>query len=320
MITPTQKKAAAPIGLAPWQFEIGGVVLGTGTHIPIGNIEGLGSPGVRAQDTDNPVGDGTFPGQDFYGPRTVRIEAGIKIPGNPTAAADLLARLELALDAPAARTRPEGRAVLRGRWPGHGVRRLHGRLRRMEATSTENAVNGWIPLDIEFAALDPRWHADTLSRLDLDLDQAASRRQQKEQTAANGVEDLLGECLREACETADPDDRPGWITNAGNVSAWPNLRVHGPCANPRIWNTVTGRALELDLSLRTGEWVEMKTRPGTCWALRNGTTNVANELSAKSRLDQFAIPPGRSEIGWSAEDSTGAARLDVTWRSAYTAL
>ncbi|RPF30569.1 hypothetical protein [Streptomyces sp. TLI_185] len=57
------------------------------------------------------------------------------------------------------------------------------------------------------------------------------------------------------------------------------MRVHGSVATPRIWNTVTGRVLGLGLSLRAGEWVELETRPGTCWALRNGTVNVANDLT-----------------------------------------
>ncbi|ORT54299.1 phage tail domain-containing protein [Streptomyces sp. CB03238] len=316
MTTPLKK--SPPIELAPWQFEIGGVVLGKGTRIPIGNIEGLGSPTVRAQDVDNPTGDGTYPGQDFYGPRTVRIEAGIKTPGDPTAAADLLARLELAADDPAARTRPEGRAVLRGRWPGHRMRRLYGRLRRMEATSTANAINGWIPLDIEFAATDPRWYDDELSKLTLGLDQAA-----KHTLGDRTVDEAL---CPPACRASDDpdhkpgDDRPGWITNHGNVASWPSIRIHGPVTRPRIWNSVTGRVLEPDLSLRAGEWVEMETRPGTCWVLRNGTVNVANDLTPESRLDLFAIPRGRSEIGWSAEDPTGTARLEVAWRSAYTAL
>ncbi|WP_407286421.1 hypothetical protein [Streptomyces sp. BP-8] len=311
MTTPLKK--SPPIELTPWQFEIGGVVLGTGTRIPIGDIEGLGSPATRPQDVDNPTGDGTYPGQDFYGPRTIRIEAGIKTPGDPVAAADLLARLELAVDDPAARIRPDGRAVLRGRWPGHRTRRLYGRLRRVEATSTANAINGWIPLDIEFAGLDPRWYDDELSHLTLGLDQAAEH-QHDDRT----VDEVL--CEPAGCDRASPDDRPGWITNRGNVASWPSIRVHGPVSNPRIWNTVTGRALELDLSLRAGEWVEMETRPRTRWALRNGVTNVANDLTPASRLDLFSIPRGRSEIGWSAEDPTGTCRLDVSWRSAYTAL
>ncbi|OIJ97781.1 hypothetical protein BIV25_13315 [Streptomyces sp. MUSC 14] len=302
-----------PIELAPWQFEIGGVVLGHGTRIPVGNVEGLGAPATRPQDVDNPVGDGTSPGQDFYGPRTLRFEAGIKTPGDPAAAADLLARLELALDSPAARTRPVGRHVLRGRWPGHRTRRMYGRLRRLEATSTANAVNGWIPLDIEFAGLDPRWYDDEPSQLRLGLDQAAAHKD-SDRTADHVLCPPLGR------GHAGPDDRPGWVTNHGNVPTWPSIRVHGPVTNPRIWNTATRRTLELRLSVRSGEWVELETRPGTRWALRNGTVNVANALTPSSRLDQFMIPQGRSEIGWSGDDLTGTARLDVSWRSAYTAL
>ncbi|MDX3224567.1 hypothetical protein [Streptomyces sp. ME19-01-6] len=310
MTTPTKQPR---IELAPWQFEIGGIVLGNGTHIPIGNIEGLGSPASRPQDVDNPTGDGTFPGQDFYGIRTLRFEAGVKTPGDPAMAADLLARLELALDDPGARTRPEGRHVLRGRWPGHRTRRMYGRLRRAEATSTTTAINGWIPLDVEFIGTDPRWYDDEPSHLTLGLDQAT-----KYKSPDRTVDQAL--CAPAGCDSADPLDRPGWITNYGNVSTWPSIRVHGPIANPRIWNTVTGRVLELGLSLRAGEWVEMETRPGTCWVLRNGKVNVANDLTPRSRLDLFAIPRGRSETGWSGDDPTGTGRLEMSWRSAYTAL
>lgn len=305
--------------LAPWQYEIGGVVLGTGSYVPVGNVEGLGSPGTRPQDADNSNSEGTSPGRDFYGPRPLRFEAGIKTPGDPVKAAEILARLERALDTPDARTNPDGRHVLRGRWPGHTTRRMYGRLRRMEATSTANAVHGWIPLDIEFVGLDnPRWYDDELSRLTLGLDQAPRSR-----GADRTVDEAMGRPT--ACRPADPhhhlaDDRPGWVINHGDVPTYPSLRVHGPVTDPRIWNTVTRRVLELDMSLREGEWVEIETRPGTCWALRNGAVNVANDLSPASRLDLFTLPPGRSEIAWSANDPSGTARLEVAWRSAYTTL
>lgn len=301
------------IELGPWQYEVGGVVFGHRTPIPVGDIEGLGSPTVRAQDTDNPAGDGVLPGQDLYGPRTLRFEAGIKTPGDPARAAELLARLELALDDPSARTRPDGRHVLRGRWPGHRTRRLYGRLRRVEPASMSTAAAGWIPLDIEFTATDPRWYDDELTPLTLGLDQAA--------TPDDGNRPVGTElCEPAECETVSPYDRPGWITNHGNVPTWPSIRIHGPVTDPHLWNSVTGRALELGLVLRAGEWVELETRPRTRWALRNGTVNVADDLTPRSRLDQFVIPPGRSEIGWSGDDPTGTARLDVSWRSAYTGL
>ncbi|MGW4073760.1 phage distal tail protein [Streptomyces asiaticus] len=306
--------------LAPWQYEIGGVVLGTGSYVPVGNVEGLGAPAPRSQDADNSNSDGTTPGRDFYGPRPLRFEAGIKTPGDPVKAAEILARLERALDASEARTTPDGRHVLRGRWPGHSTRRMYGRLRRMEATSTANAVHGWIPLDLEFVGLDnPRWYDDEVSKLTLGLDQAA-----RGHSGDRTVDEAMGRaaaCSRPADSRHRPaDDRPGWVTNHGDMPTYPSLRVHGPVTAPRIWNVDTRRVLELDVSLREGEWVELETRPGTCWALRNGTVSVANDLEPASRLDLFTLPPGRSEIAWSANDASGTARLEVTWRSAYTTL
>ncbi|MFB6643168.1 hypothetical protein ACFCYF_38760 [Streptomyces chartreusis] len=274
--------------LADWQVEIGGVVLlGPQTPIPVGEIEGLGAPDVRPQDVDNPVADGTLPGIDLYGPRTVRIEAGIRTPGDPAAAADHLARLQRAACAENVRTRTGALSVLRARWPGHPTRRLYGRIRRMEATSTASAVHGWIPLDIEFVAMDPLFHADTETSLALPLDQA---------------------------------DRPGRIVNDGDAAAWPTLRINGPITHPKIWNTVTGQRLELDLILRSGEYVDIATRPGTRWVLRNGKTNAASALTPTSRLDRFAIPSGPSEIAWSGTDPTGTSSVTVTWRMAHTTL
>jgi hypothetical protein len=298
------------IDLAPFQLDLGGIVIGAGTPIPVGDLEGLGAPSIRSQDQDNPIEDGTFPGQDFYSARQVRIEAGIKTPGDPARAAELLALLQHAVDNPAARTGPGGLAVLRARWPGHATRRLYGRWRRLEVTSAATAINGWLPLDIEFDAMDPYWHADTPSHLTLPLDQA--------RWPKAGLPAPF--CEAAACGSLDPSQRPGWITNNGNAPAWPTLRITGPVTNPRVWNTVTSRALELRLALRAGEWVEIETRPGTRWALRNGTASAAGDLTPASRLDLFTIPPGRSEIRWTADDPTDTCRLEVSWRSAYTTI
>jgi len=64
----------------------------------------------------------------------------------------------------------------------------------------------------------------------------------------------------------------------------------------------------------------LETRPGPCWALRNGTVNAANDPTSAPRLDLFAIPRGSAEIGWSGDDPSSTARLDGSWWSAYTAL
>ncbi|MEU9775295.1 hypothetical protein [Streptomyces sp. NPDC047968] len=294
--------------LKDWQMELAGVLLGTGTDIPVGEVEGLGVPELRTQDVENPAGDGAFAGVDLYGPRTVRIEAGIRTPGDPGRALDLLAQLQRAADTPAVRQTPGAETVLRVRWPGRPTRRLTGRLRRVEATSTAKAANGWIPLDVEFVALDPRFHSDDTSGLTLPLSS----------TGLGGLQAPLVAPLTTG--VAIPDERRGWLHNDGDLPAWPSIRITGPCTNPRLRHVQTGRVLELAVTLRPGEYIDIETRPGTRWALRNGTGSVAASLSPASRLDQFVIPPGSSELWWTARNYTNATRLALSWRTAHAAL
>jgi hypothetical protein len=294
--------------LAEWQIEVAGVPIGAGTDIPVGDIEGLGLPEVRTQDVENPAGDGAFAGVDLYGPRTVRIEAGIRTPGDPARALDLLAELQRAADDPEVRRTPGAQTLLRLRMPGRGTRRLYGRLRRVEATSTADTVHGWIPLDLEFVALDPRFHGDELDALTLTL-------------SPDGLGGLRAPLIAPLTTgVAIPDERRGRLHNLGDLPAWPSLRITGPCANPRIRHVESGQVIELATTLRSGEYIDIETRPGTRWVLRNGTGNLAPALSPASRLDTFTVPPGSSELWWTARDYTNATRLAVTWRAAWAAL
>lgn len=294
--------------LADWQIELAGVLLGPGTDILVGEVEGLGAPDLRTQDVENPVDDGAFAGVDLYGPRTIHIEAGIRTPANPARALDLLAQLQRAANDPTVRRTAGADAVLRLRWPGRTTRRLYGRLRRVEAASTATTLHGWIPLDIEFAALDPRFHADDASTLTLAL-------------SADGLGGFRAPLVAPLTTgVAFPDERRGWMTNDGDLPAWPSLRITGPCANPRIRLVESGQVIELAVALGSGQHIDIETRPGTRWALRDGTGNLAPALSPASRLDTFTIPPGTSELWWTARDYTNATRLAVTWRAAYAAL
>lgn len=292
-----------------WQIELAGLLLGPGTPYVISDVTGLGAPELRTQDVDNPVDDGSFPGVDYYGRRVVRIEAAIRTPGDPAAAADALARLHEAAAVNSVRKVAGALSVLRLRWPGRDARRLYGRVRRADAISTAQTIYGWVPLDIEFAALDPRFHDDVQQSLILPLDISQNR---------PGFAAPIKAPITTG--VANPATRPGWVTNNGDLPAYPTIRITGPVTNPRVWAVETGRALELSMTLGDGEYVEIDTRPGTRWVLRNGSGNAHSALTAGSRLDLFQIPPGRSELRWTATDYTNTSRLTVTWRDAYTAL
>jgi hypothetical protein len=255
-----------------------------------------------------PTEDGAFPGVDYYSPRTVAIEAGIRTPGDPRTAADALAALEQAASDPAARKTAGALQTLRLRWPGRdGTKRLYGRVRRVEAVSMAQAIYGWIPVTLEFVATDPRWHGEPEDQVTLPLSLSGGTGFKAPVTApiTTGV--------------ADPIDRKGWVTNAGDLPAWPSLKIKGPVVNPRIWITETGQVLDLSLTLGDNDTLQIDTRPGTRWVLRNGG-NAAYGLSAASRLDLFQIPPRTSEVRWTGADYTNSTRLTVSWRDAYTAL
>jgi hypothetical protein len=293
-----------------YQLDVAGVLIGPGTVYVVGELLGLGAPDVRAQDVELPTDDGAFPGIDYYSARVVQIEAGIRTPGDPAAAADALAELNRAASTPSVRTTAGALDTLRVRWPGRGgTRRLYGRLRRVEAVSMAQAIYGWIPVQLEFVATDPRWHGEPEQQISLPLDIS--------QNLPGFGAPLIAPITT---GTSRPDERPGWVTNSGDLPAWPTVRITGPVVNPRVWIVETGRVLELSISLGVGENVQIDTRPGTRWVLRNGTGNTSSSLSSASRLDRFTIPSGTSEVRWTAADYTNTSRLAVSWRDAYTAL
>jgi hypothetical protein len=288
---------------------VGGLVIGAGTPIPVGEWEGLVGPPLRTATVDVPDGDGAFPGVDWLGARTVRLEAGVRTPGDPGAALDLLAQLEEAVSRVEVRTVAGAVAVLRVKTPGRPARRLVGRWQPMDTATMAQAVSGWIPVTLEFSATDPRWQDDIAQTLTLPLDISDDTQGFRAPVVApitTGV--------------SNPATRPGWVTNSGDLPAWPQLTITGPVTNPRIWVVETGRYLELAITLAAGERIDIDTRPGTRWVLRNGSGNAATALTSGSRLDLFQLPSGTSEIRWTATDYTNTCRLAVTWRDSYTAL
>ncbi|MEU2453900.1 hypothetical protein ABZ605_27955 [Streptomyces sp. NPDC012765] len=289
------------------QHELGGVVIGAGTAVPIADIEGLGRPDVRTGDVDPPDDDGVWLGADYYAGRTVRIDAAIKTPGNQTAALDLLAALQRAHDDRALRLTGGATTDLRMKFPGRPVRVLQGRLRKMEP-SLATLVHGWVPLDIEFLA-DPLFYGDDIQQTVLPLGMISDG-------------GFMAPVVAPIVVNPGPDAnrRPGWISVDGAAPAWPVLRFTGPCSNPSVTHVQTGRVLQLNATIDSGDWIEIDTRPTWRSVLRRNGGNAAPLLSARSRIDTFVLPTGRSELRWQAIDPTNTAQLTVSWRPAWPTL
>lgn len=294
--------------LKDFQHELGGVVIGTGTTVPITAIEGLGRANVRTQDVDPPGADGVWLGADYYAGRTVRIDAAIKTPGDPAAALDVLAAFQRLHDDPALRLVGGATTTLRLKFPGRDVRVLNGRLRKAEPNLSD-LIHGWVPLDVEFLAADPQFYSDTPQQVTLSLGMISGGGFTAPVVAPIVVNPAPGQTRR-----------PGWIDVDGTAPAWPVLRITGPCSNPRILHVATGRALQLNTSIDAGDWIEIDTRPTWRSVLRRNGGDAATALTATSRIDTFSLPPGRSELRWAATDPTNSCRLAITWRPAWPTL
>jgi hypothetical protein len=291
------------------QVEIAGILMGPGTPYLIGEITGLGVPEMRTQDVDLPTDDGSFAGADYLMPRTIRMEVGIKTPGDPAAATDCLAALNAAASRPGERLTAGKTTVLRALWPGRTrARRLNGRFRVAEVATMQHARYGWIPLTVEFHATDPAWHDDVEQSTTVPLSIASTQL---------GFKAPLTPPITTG--VVNPEARTRWGVHSGDLPAWPHLTILGPVVNPRITIPQTGQTLALNYSLPAGQRLEIDTRPGTRWVLRNGAS-AAYALTRTSRLDLFRIPTGRFEVTWTGSDYDNTTRLTVAWRDAYTAL
>lgn len=298
-----------PLELADWQYDLGGVLMGTGTPIQVLETTGLGRPPVREADVDQPSMDGVFAGPDYYAARQVQIDAAIRIPGDPAACHDVVAALQSSADDPAIRLAGGVTMPLRILRPGRPVKRLDGRLRRVDP-EYKQVIHGYVPLDLEFIATDPGFYADDETTTEIPLGWL---------TGGGFAAPVVAPIFVQSGTTAA--DRPGWATNAGTGNAWPVIRITGPVATVTITHAESGRTLSLPtLNLTAGQWVEIDTRPGYRTVTRENGGNASTLLSPASRIDLFSLPPGQSEMRWTGFDATNTARMRLTWRDAYTAL
>ncbi|MFE6126722.1 hypothetical protein ACFQ6Q_00395 [Streptomyces sp. NPDC056437] len=295
--------------LTDWQYDLGGVLLGKGTAINVIETSGLGRPPVRDADVDQPGMDGVFPGPDYWAARQVQIDAYIKLPGDPEGCHDLLAQLQAAPAAAGVRLSGGETMPLRLKRPGRPTKRLYGRLRGLDPEFAE-VIHGKLPIDINFVATDPTFYADTETTTEIPLGWL---------TGGGFAAPVQAPIFVQSGTVAA--ERPGWATNAGDTDAWPVIRITGPCSDVTVIHADSGRELALPtLTLTAGQWIEIDTRPGHRTVIRDNGGNASAYLSPASRIDLFTLPPGQSEMRWTAFDNTNTARMRLTWRDAYTAL
>jgi hypothetical protein len=110
------------------------------------------------------------------------------------------------------------------------------------------------------------------------------------------------------------------ITNVGDVDAFPQWSVFGPCTGVVLTNVTTGRVLAWSGTLSGQESVSIDTRPPGLAAsaagkvLRQDGTNAFSGLSAH---DLWPLVPGANTVTVALIGATSDAAVTARWRANY---
>lgn len=108
------------------------------------------------------------------------------------------------------------------------------------------------------------------------------------------------------------------VRNDGNVDTDPLLRIHGPCAGPKIANETLGAALVFSSTLRiaAGDYVDLDTAERT--ALLNGlpAQSVYRHLDF-TQSTWWPLVSGLNKVRFYPAEWDQPSRADIRWRDAY---
>ena len=288
-----------------------GFRFGRGTLVHVANSE-ISSPETRSDDVPVSRADGLMVGRDYYGGLTITFDINIKTrsPGDNGAAAKALHRRM----AQAWFTEDTGVGPSR-MTPGE-VSELYltdddrtlityGRPRDYQPSRGRTRA-GWIPVTATFKTIthkfyEAEWQHGSIT------------------SAPSSSTGLLLPFIFPLSTYATQvlDD---FLFVDGNTETWLLTKIYGPIASP--WIEVTNYykiETSSDFSLGPGEWLEIDPRPWSRKVMKNGTVPVAGKFKASSRrLSMQTLPPGVHKVTLHGVDPTGTARLETSWRNAWS--
>lgn len=103
-------------------------------------------------------------------------------------------------------------------------------------------------------------------------------------------------------------------SNGGSALVFPTVRVTGPITNPVVANSTTGRQFKLSATIPAGQWVDVDMVNRT--VLRDNGANWRQYVDA-SVSTWWWLRPGSNTVALSGSSTSGATRMDVTWRDGW---
>lgn len=288
-----------------------GFRFGRGTLVHVTQSE-VSSPTVRADRASRARADGVMMGRDYFDGLTITFDINIKTrsPGdNGAAAKDLHRRM-------AAAWFTEDTMVGPSRMTPGEVSELYltdddrtlvtyGRPREYQPSRGRTRA-GWIPVTATFETITHKFYE--------------AEWQHGSITSAPSTSTGFIPPFTFPLSTFSVQVLDDFLFVEGNTETWLLTKVYGPISQPKIevtnYYTIETSS---DFSLGAGEWLEIDPRPWSRKVMKNGTVPVAGKFTARSRrLSMQTLPPGTHRVVLRGNDPTGTARLETSWRNAWS--
>jgi len=304
------------VELTDGQYDLDGTLLGDGTAYVVRAFEDGGLPGVRIGDSSDPYGDGVRFGEDLFDGMVCDLDVMVETaPGVP--AWDAVRALRRVWRGDTVRRSPGAVTTLRRKVPGMDTRKVYGRPRKFTPVMSRGSGVGLVPVVADFQCADDRWYADTPETLVLSIIPAST----------GGIVTATGGGIVSPITTAAVTERPGILTNVGDVDAWPVLTIAagagGALTNPALEYVVDGaRAwiVQLDATLEAGQSVTIDARPWARTVRREtGASWSGKRARVSTPLRSVTIPPGQGSILFRGTSPSGTAQAEVSFEAAYAA-
>lgn len=297
------------------QYEVDGFVFGAGTPYVVTLFDDDGLT-VRPSEVDNEYDDGVRFGVDLFDSLVCTLEAVVETAGG-VPSWDAVRAWRKAWRGDTVRRTPGAVTTLRRKVPGMDTRKVYGRPRKFTPVMSRRSGVGLVPVVADFKAADDRWYADEATVEVLSILPAST----------GGIVTAPGGGIVSPITTAAATERPGIVTNVGDVDAWPVVTFRaGPGAallNPSLEYVVDGATVwrvEFDASLAAGRTVTVDTRPWVRTVLRDdGAAWGKKRTRASTPLREVVVPPGQGTVLFRGTDTSGTAQAEVSFEAAYAA-
>lgn len=187
---------------------------------------------------------------------------------------------------------------------GNRYRRIFGRPRKFAAPPDNLILAGYIPVTVDFKAVDGYTYDDIETALELSL----------QNHSLGGFQFPLVFPYT----TLPVGSQVGSTVVFGDAETYPVVRFNGPITNPSLEHDEW--ILSLDMEIADGDYVEVDLRPWRLTALLNGTASVAGAIGNDQYLSEMSLSPGPYTMTFRGASESSSATCQVRWACAHNSI